>query len=110
MAKSTKTTNTNRNNDIILRVEGYNLDYLMLDVVGYIFYGIYSTLGFFFQFKGAGTVVIADLVFSYHALFITLVLSVQAYIYPNGENKFTKYAVGLCIGLWALVILHIIFS
>ncbi len=86
------------------------MDYLMMDVVGYVFYAIYSTLGYFFEFKGAGTVVIADLVFSYHALFITLVLSVQACIYPRGKNRVSIYAVLFCGALWVAVILHIIFS
>ena len=110
MAKSTKTTNTNRNNDIILRVEGYSMNYLTMNISGYLFYGIYSTLGYFFEFKGAGTVVIADLVFVYHALLMCFILSIQAFIYPNGQNKVSIYAIGLCITLWVLVAIHIVFS
>lgn len=86
------------------------MNYLAMNISGYLFYGIYSTLGYFFEFKGAGTVVIADLIFVYHALLMCFILSVQACIYPHGKNVVSKYAVGLCILLWVLVILHIIFS
>jgi hypothetical protein len=85
------------------RVEGYSLNYLTLNIFGFTFYSIYSTLGFFYKMQGAGTVVIADLVFAYHALFITIVLSFQACWYPRGANRLSGAAVALAVGLWLLV-------
>ena len=61
-------------------------------------------MGYFFKYKGAGTVVIADLIFVYHALLMCLILSVQALIYPRGKNTVSPYAVAICIGLWTFVI------
>lgn len=86
------------------------MDYLVMNIIDYVFYGIYSTLGFFFKFKGAGTVVVADLVFVYHALFICTVLSIQAFIYPRGKNKASIYTVSLGVVLWIFVGFQIILS
>lgn len=94
----------------LLRVEGYSMDYLVMNIIDYVFYGIYSTLGFFYKFRGAGTVVVSDLVFVYHALFICSVLSIQACIYPRGKNKTSIYAVSLGVILWVLIGIQIILS
>lgn len=93
-----------------IRVEGYSLNYLVMNISGYIFYGIYSTLGYFFSFKGAGTVVIADLIFVYHALLMCLVLSVQALIYPLGKNRVSKLTIMFLIGLWIFNLVLIFFT
>lgn len=86
------------------------MNYLVMNICGDLLYGIYSTLGFFFLFKGAGTVVIADLVFIYHALLMCIILSVQAWIYPYGENRVSPYTVALCVLIWSLLLLQIIFT
>ena len=86
------------------------MNYLVMNINGYIFYGIYSTLGYFFKFKGAGTVVIADLIFVYHALLMCLVLSIQACIYPKGKNNVSPYTIILCVSLWTFIITDIIFT
>lgn len=103
MDKSMKTASINRTDLKKFSVEGYSLNYLVLNTFGYTFYSIYSTLGYFFKMKGAGTVVIADLFFAYHALFICIVLGIQACIYPRGKNKLSWVSVLLLIFLWASV-------
>jgi hypothetical protein len=45
----------------------------MLNLIGYNFYGIYSTVGYFTKISGAGTVVLPDLIFVYHAIPIVIV-------------------------------------
>jgi len=62
-------------------VEGFNLDYLVLNISGYTFYAIYSSLGYFTDMEGAGTVVIADLVFVYHGIVMIAIEAVQCCIY-----------------------------
>lgn len=89
---------------VAFRVEGYSMDYLTMNIVGYVFYSSYSTLGYFFHMKGAGTVVIADLVFPYHALFICLVMAVQAYIYPRGKNRQSAFCTIFCSSLCVFVL------
>lgn len=91
-------------------MEGFDLNYLVMDIVGYAFYGIYSSLGFFMHEKGAGTVVINDLIFVYHALFIMVIEVIQVARYPRGKNRINKYTIILCVVLWLIVIVEILIT
>jgi hypothetical protein len=100
----------NRNKLLTFRVEGYSMNYLVMNICGDLLYGIYSTLGYFFHFRGAGTVVVADLVFIYHALLMCVILTIQACIYPYGKNRVSIYTIILCITVWSLILLQIVFT
>jgi hypothetical protein len=65
-------------------------------MVGYVFYAIYSTFGYFFKDPGAGTVVLADLIFIYHGLLMVIIWAIQAAIYPWGKNKISIYCIVIC--------------
>jgi hypothetical protein len=91
-------------------VEGFSLNYLVFNIFGYSFYSIYNTLGYFLHMKGAGTVVVADLVFSYHALFVCGVLAMQTAVYPKGRNSISWVTVLIVIGLWGLVAVEVILT
>ena len=101
MDRCMRTGNTSRNFfwSYDHRVEGFSLDYLYLNLIGYTFYGIYSTIGYFTSIKGAGTtksnfhryhpiittigtVLLGDLIFVYHAIPIVIVEAVQCCYYP----------------------------
>ena len=84
-------------------MEGFELNYLVMNITGYTFYGMYSTLGYFFKAKGAGTVVVADLFFIYHALLMVVILAGQVLIYPRGKNRVSGYTIILCISLWVFI-------
>ena len=86
------------------------MDYLVMNLAGYTFYGFYSTLGFFFHAEGAGTVVIADLFFVYHAFLMCLIWVVQGMIYPRGSNRLSGFATILLVTLWILVIAIIVLT
>jgi hypothetical protein len=62
-------------------VEGFSLDYLIFNINGYTFYTVYSSIGYFTDIHGAGTVVIADLIFVYHSILMVAVQAVQCCIY-----------------------------
>jgi hypothetical protein len=62
-------------------VEGFSMDYLAFNISGYTFYAIYSSVGYFTDIPGAGTVVIADLIFIYHAIVMMTVKVIQCFIY-----------------------------
>lgn len=49
---------------------------------GYLLYTIYTSLGYFTHIKGAGTVLLADLLFVYHAMFMLLLFLCQFLLYP----------------------------
>jgi hypothetical protein len=86
------------------------MDFIIYNIVGYTFYGIYSTLGYFFEAKGAGTVVIADLIFIYHGFLMVVIWAIQAYIYPWGKNKISIYCIVICITMWVLLGIQIVLT
>lgn len=73
---------------------------MVFNITGYTFYIIYSSVGYFTDIKGAGTVVIADLVFVYHAALMVVIETIQCVIYEvycdllkRGKNKISKTAI-----------------
>lgn len=84
----------------------------MFNITGYTFYIIYSSVGYFTDIKGAGTVVIADLVFVYHAALMVVIETIQCIIYEvycdlrkRGKNKISKAAIIIISILWLVEIL-----
>lgn len=77
------------------RVEGFSLNYFAFSFTGYTYYTIYLTLGRFTDIKGAGTVVIADLIFIYHTVIMIIIQLIQcitydvSYCYNLERNKQT---------------------
>jgi hypothetical protein len=67
-----------------------NLDYLYLNISGFIFYSIYCLYGYFTTDISIGKVNIADVLFALHALAICLFQYGQSLIYPKGNNKLSK--------------------
>ncbi len=51
-------------------------------MIGYTLYGIYSTIGYFTDIKGAGTVLLPDLIFVYHAIPVVIFQVGQCFYYP----------------------------
>ena len=80
-----------------------SLDFLALNICGFAFYAIYSSIGFFTTLTGAGTVVLADIVFAYHALIMVLIWLCQTFIYPHGKNTLSKKAIYICEALCAII-------
>lgn len=63
-------------------VEGFSLNYMLLNLNGNLLYTIYTSVGFFTKIQGPGTVVLADLIYVYYAIFMTLIELFQCFIYP----------------------------
>lgn len=85
-----------------------NLDFLALNLSGYIFYAVYCIYGFFY--KGAqaetGQVDLHDLLFVLHANFITIVAIIQACIYPKGKNKISFISIGYIVSICSFLICY----
>ena len=77
-----------------------------MNICGYILYGIYSTVGYFTTISGAGTVVLADIIFVYHAITMVIIQTIQACIYPRGKNRISGYTIALCISIWIFVLVE----
>jgi Na+-driven multidrug efflux pump len=91
-------------------VEGMNLDFVTMNLTGFIFYSIYSSYGYFFNSDQTGKVDLNDLLFGYHACFATGVCLVQAFIFPRGKNKVHIPTIILLIGMWVFVIVWYILT
>ena len=85
---------------VILSVEGMNFDFVAMNLTGFLFYGIYNTYGYFVDSKETGHVDLNDIVFTYHALFATLLTICQICIYPKKDNRVHLYTVFLLVGMW----------
>lgn len=62
-------------------MEGFSLNYFAFSLTGYTFYTIYLTVGAFTHLEGAGTIVIADMVFIYHTVIVIIIQLIQCIIY-----------------------------
>jgi len=84
-----------------------NLDFLAMNATGFTFYSIYNSYGYFSgNTADTGQVDLNDVLFSYHAIFITLLTVVQAFIYPQGKNRLMKKTVVLLIAMWLFCIIY----
>jgi len=86
------------------------MDYLAFNITGYTLYTIYSTFGYFTDLQGAGTVVIADLVFVYHTMLMMVINIAQCWIYSvrklanqKGKTVMSKQALMIAITIWIFV-------
>lgn len=86
------------------------MNYLIMNICGYTYYTLYSSIGYFTDIEGAGTVVILDLIYVYHAMFCVIIEGLQSLYYPKGKNKISKIALTICIGLWIANISEIVFT
>ncbi|CAH8615333.1 unnamed protein product [Heterobilharzia americana] len=93
-------------------VVGFNFDFAVLNVIGFLYYSIYN-VGLFWipliqkqylQRNPLSTipVQINDLVFAFHALAISSLTAFQILIYERGDQRVSK----LCLGLIGLIIVY----
>jgi len=87
-------------------VEGYKLDFQVLNFTGFAFYSYIYIIGYFyadtnpFNNYGLGKVEIQDLLFAVHAFIMVCVCGVQCLIYPRGKNKISMAAMCLAVVYW----------
>ena len=60
----------------IFSVEGYSLKFQVLNFTGFLFYSIYSSMGYFGNDPSAGTVDLSDIAFGYHALLMVTITGI----------------------------------
>ena len=86
------------------------MNYFIMNVSGYTLYTLYTSIGFFTDLEGAGTVVLADLLFVYHAMFCLTIEIIQALYFPKGNNKPSKVCLSICMGVWIFIITEIVLT
>lgn len=85
-----------------------NLDFLAMNLTGFSFYSIYCSYGYFIPGGSAetGQVDLNDLLFAYHALLITILTVVQAFVFPQGKNRIMKITIVYLCALWIFCIVY----
>jgi cystinosin len=90
-------------------VEGYKLDFQVLNFTGFAFYSYIYIIGYFWQDTnpydnyGLGEIQIQDLLFAVHAFILVCIIGVQCFIYPRGKNEVSKPAWCLVAFYWVAV-------
>jgi hypothetical protein len=83
-----------------------NLDFVVMNLTGFLFYSIYNTYGYFISTEQTGRVDLNDVFFSYHALFATCVTVSQIFLYPKTNNKVHLPTVILLVLMWGTVAIY----
>ena len=85
-----------------------NLDFLAMNLTGFTFYSIYNSYGYFSPDAGpeTGQVDLNDVLFSYHALLISALTAIQAFVFPKGNNRIMKITIVYLIAMWLFCIIY----
>ncbi len=79
-----------------------------MNLSGYTFYGIFCAYGYFIPggTTDTGNVDINDLIGNLHNLLLSIVIGIQALVYPLGANRASYYTIALLIGMWVSVMVY----
>ncbi|KAL4237019.1 hypothetical protein ACF0H5_005403 [Mactra antiquata] len=91
-------------------VIGLNFDFLLYNITGFLAYGFFN-IGMFWVSsvkteyhsnhpRGINPVQLNDVIFTLHAIFVTLITIFQCFIYEKGGQKVSKICLVLVIGAW----------
>ena len=83
-----------------------NFDFVGMNLTGFLLYSIYNTYGYFVNSEQTGRVDLNDLIFSYHALFATLVTVGQILVFPFKSNKIHTPTILLLVFIWGFCIVY----
>jgi len=92
-------------------VEGFKLDFQLLNFTGFAFYSFMYIVCFFWENSnpydnyGLGKIQIQDLLFAVHAFILTCITGIQCLIYPKGNNRVAKITWGLFVFYWMTAII-----
>ncbi|XP_060591033.1 cystinosin-like isoform X2 [Ruditapes philippinarum] len=91
-------------------VIGLNFDFLLYNITGFLAYGFFNVGMFWVSIvkdeyhsnhpKGINPVQLNDVIFTLHAIFVTIITIIQCFIYERGGQKISKVSLVLVIGAW----------
>lgn len=98
-------------------VVGLNFDFLAYNITGFMAYGFFN-VGMFWvdsvevEYKndhprGINPVQLNDVIFTLHAVFVTLITIFQCVIYERGGQKLSKICMILVIGAWLFILVSL---
>lgn len=83
-----------------------NFDFVAMNLTGFLLYSIYNTYGYFVNQESTGRVDLNDIIFTYHALFATLLTVGQIMCFPFKNNKVHTPTILLLLFMWGSVIVY----
>lgn len=91
-------------------VIGLNFDFLLYNITGFLAYGFFNVGMFWVSTvkteyhskhpRGINPVQLNDVIFTLHAIFVTIITIIQCFIYDRGSQKLSKICMVLVIGAW----------
>ena len=81
-----------------------NFDFVGMNLTGFTFYSIYNSYGYFINTDQTGKVDLNDVIFSYHAIFATLLTLTQIFCFPKKNNKIHLPTVLYIGAMWLFLI------
>ena len=81
-----------------------NFDFVAMNLTGFTFYSIYNSYGHFINEDQTGKVDLNDVIFSYHAIFATLLTLTQILCFPKKDNKIHVPTVLYIAAMWIFLI------
>ena len=89
---------------ITISVEGMNFDFVAMNLTGFTFYSLYNSYGHFISDDQTGKVDLNDVLFSYHAIFATLLTLTQICCFPKKNNRIHAPTVLYLAAMWVFLI------
>jgi|JI6StandDraft_1071083.scaffolds.fasta_scaffold03037_14 hypothetical protein len=79
-----------------------------MNLTGYTFYSLYCAYGYLYDGSEpeTGKVDLNDLIVNLHALLLSFLLTIQAFVYPLGKNRIQYWTISLLIALWLFVMVY----
>lgn len=95
-------------------VVGLNFDFLLYNITGFLVYGLFN-VGMYWvdnvkdeymsqHPRGINPVQLNDVIFTLHAVFVTIITIIQCFIYDRGSQKISKFCLTLISLAWLFII------
>lgn len=95
-------------------VVGLNFDFLLYNITGFLVYGFFN-VGMYWvdnvkdeymsqHPRGINPVQLNDVIFTLHAVFVTIITIIQCFIYDRGSQKISKFCLTLVSLAWLFII------
>lgn len=95
-------------------VVGLNFDFLLYNITGFLVYGFFN-VGMYWvdnvkdeymsqHPRGINPVQLNDVIFTLHAVFVTIITIIQCFIYDRGSQKISKFCLTLISLAWLFII------
>ncbi|WAR23808.1 CTNS-like protein, partial [Mya arenaria] len=81
-------------------VVGLNFDFLLYNITGFLAYGFFNDEYKHQHPRGINPVQLNDVIFTLHAIAVTIITIIQCLIYDSGGQKVSKISMVLVIGSW----------